>query len=214
MPKQIRLNAFAMNCVGHQSPGLWTHPSDRSDGYNTLGASRNANGGSGRKHGGMVEMAANGIRSDAAPGRSGAVGFLGHRGRLRIHHGADVESAEAQRARLGCGRFLCGRRSDCDVGESRLRPLIGDGGSCARTRFRVVFATDRAIAPVRGAIGPLHRALPVQRRPGCQHPVLRRQRIGAYRTLACRLGVHRGSRAGDRCRRISAPTIRYRSLST
>jgi hypothetical protein len=24
MPKQIRLNAFDMNCVGHQSPGLWT----------------------------------------------------------------------------------------------------------------------------------------------------------------------------------------------
>jgi FMN-dependent oxidoreductase (nitrilotriacetate monooxygenase family) len=36
MPKQIRLNAFAMNCVGHQSPGLWTHPRDRSDRYNTL----------------------------------------------------------------------------------------------------------------------------------------------------------------------------------
>jgi hypothetical protein len=27
---------------------------------------------------------------------------------LGIHHGADVEGAEAQRARLGCGRFLCG----------------------------------------------------------------------------------------------------------
>ena len=26
MPRQIRLNAFDMNCVGHQSPGLWTHP--------------------------------------------------------------------------------------------------------------------------------------------------------------------------------------------
>jgi len=24
MKKQIRLNAFAMNCVAHQSPGLWT----------------------------------------------------------------------------------------------------------------------------------------------------------------------------------------------
>ncbi len=33
----IRLNAFAMNCVGHQSPGLWTHPRDRSSEYNTLG---------------------------------------------------------------------------------------------------------------------------------------------------------------------------------
>jgi FMN-dependent oxidoreductase (nitrilotriacetate monooxygenase family) len=37
MPKQIRLNAFDMNCVGHQSPGLWTHPDDRADSYNTLG---------------------------------------------------------------------------------------------------------------------------------------------------------------------------------
>ena len=36
MPKQIRLTAFDMNCVGHQSPGLWTHPSDRADSYNTL----------------------------------------------------------------------------------------------------------------------------------------------------------------------------------
>jgi FMN-dependent oxidoreductase (nitrilotriacetate monooxygenase family) len=36
MPKQIRLNAFDMNCVGHQSPGLWTHPDDRADSYNTL----------------------------------------------------------------------------------------------------------------------------------------------------------------------------------
>jgi alkanesulfonate monooxygenase len=36
MPKQIRLNAFDMNCIGHQSPGLWTHPDDRSDSYNTL----------------------------------------------------------------------------------------------------------------------------------------------------------------------------------
>ena len=30
MTKQIRLNAFAMNCVAHQSPGLWTHPRDRT----------------------------------------------------------------------------------------------------------------------------------------------------------------------------------------
>jgi hypothetical protein len=36
MPKQIRLNAFDMNCVAHQSPGLWTHPRDRADRYNTL----------------------------------------------------------------------------------------------------------------------------------------------------------------------------------
>ena len=36
MPKQIRLNAFDMNCVVHQSPGLWTHPRDRADCYNRL----------------------------------------------------------------------------------------------------------------------------------------------------------------------------------
>ena len=36
MTKQIRLNAFAMNCVAHQSPGLWTHPDDRSSQYNRL----------------------------------------------------------------------------------------------------------------------------------------------------------------------------------
>ncbi len=34
--KQLRLNAFAMNCVVHQSPGLWTHPRDESDRYTTL----------------------------------------------------------------------------------------------------------------------------------------------------------------------------------
>lgn len=37
MPKEIRLNAFDMACVGHQSPGLWTHPRDRADSYNRLG---------------------------------------------------------------------------------------------------------------------------------------------------------------------------------
>ncbi len=36
MTRQIRLNAFDMNCVVHQSPGLWTHPADRADTYNTL----------------------------------------------------------------------------------------------------------------------------------------------------------------------------------
>lgn len=36
MPKEIRLNAFDMNCIVHQSPGLWTHPRDRADAYNTL----------------------------------------------------------------------------------------------------------------------------------------------------------------------------------
>jgi long-chain alkane monooxygenase len=33
MSKEIRFNAFAMNCVGHQAPGLWRHPRDRSDRY-------------------------------------------------------------------------------------------------------------------------------------------------------------------------------------
>src|SRR4051812_35150713 len=36
MTKQIRLNAFAMNCVAHESPGLWTHPRDRTAEYNRL----------------------------------------------------------------------------------------------------------------------------------------------------------------------------------
>ena len=34
--KQIRLNAFEMNTVGHQSPGLWAHPRDRSASYSDL----------------------------------------------------------------------------------------------------------------------------------------------------------------------------------
>src|SRR5437763_7747886 len=34
--KEIRLNAFEMNCVGHQSPGLWAHPRDRSTNYTDL----------------------------------------------------------------------------------------------------------------------------------------------------------------------------------
>jgi long-chain alkane monooxygenase len=33
---EIRLNAFAMNCVAHQSAGLWRHPRDRSSDYNRL----------------------------------------------------------------------------------------------------------------------------------------------------------------------------------
>ncbi|WP_337268493.1 LLM class flavin-dependent oxidoreductase [Oryzifoliimicrobium ureilyticus] len=36
MTRQIRFNAFDMNCVGHQSPGLWAHPSDRSWRYKDL----------------------------------------------------------------------------------------------------------------------------------------------------------------------------------
>ena len=33
MPRQIRLNAFDMNCVGHIQQGLWTHPRDQSTRY-------------------------------------------------------------------------------------------------------------------------------------------------------------------------------------
>ena len=36
MYKPIRFNAFTMNTVGHQSPGLWTHPRDRSSDYRKL----------------------------------------------------------------------------------------------------------------------------------------------------------------------------------
>ena len=36
MPRQIRLNAFDMSCIVHQSPGLWTHPRCRAAEYNTL----------------------------------------------------------------------------------------------------------------------------------------------------------------------------------
>ena len=34
--KQILLNAFSMNCVGHINHGLWTHPRDRSHEYKRL----------------------------------------------------------------------------------------------------------------------------------------------------------------------------------
>jgi FMN-dependent oxidoreductase (nitrilotriacetate monooxygenase family) len=34
--RQIRFNAFDMNCVGHQSPGLWRHPEDQSWRYKDL----------------------------------------------------------------------------------------------------------------------------------------------------------------------------------
>jgi FMN-dependent oxidoreductase (nitrilotriacetate monooxygenase family) len=33
MSKEIRFNAFAMNCAGHMAPGLWRHPRDRSERY-------------------------------------------------------------------------------------------------------------------------------------------------------------------------------------
>ena len=36
MTKEIRLNAFEMNCVAHQSPGMWRHPRDRSRDYRRL----------------------------------------------------------------------------------------------------------------------------------------------------------------------------------
>ena len=36
MTKPIRFNAFEMNCVVHQSPGLWRHPRDRKLDYNRL----------------------------------------------------------------------------------------------------------------------------------------------------------------------------------
>jgi len=36
MPRQIRFNPFDMDCVGHQSPGLWAHPSDQSRKYKDL----------------------------------------------------------------------------------------------------------------------------------------------------------------------------------
>ncbi len=36
MTRQIHFNAFDMNCVGHQSPGLWAHPSDHSWKYKDL----------------------------------------------------------------------------------------------------------------------------------------------------------------------------------
>ena len=37
MSKEIRFNAFAMNCVGHMAPGLWRHPRDQSERYIDLG---------------------------------------------------------------------------------------------------------------------------------------------------------------------------------
>ncbi|CAB3730087.1 Dimethyl-sulfide monooxygenase [Paraburkholderia sediminicola] len=36
MAREIRLNAFDMNCVGHQSPGLWAHPRDTSWRYKQI----------------------------------------------------------------------------------------------------------------------------------------------------------------------------------
>ncbi|WP_100812579.1 LLM class flavin-dependent oxidoreductase [Microbacterium sp. BR1] len=36
MTRQIRFNAFDMNCVAHQSSGMWRHPDDRSADYKDL----------------------------------------------------------------------------------------------------------------------------------------------------------------------------------
>lgn len=36
MTRRIRFNAFEMNCVAHQSPGLWRHPRDQSHRYTEL----------------------------------------------------------------------------------------------------------------------------------------------------------------------------------
>jgi FMN-dependent oxidoreductase (nitrilotriacetate monooxygenase family) len=36
MPREIHLNAFDMNCVGHIQQGMWTHPRDQSTRYNEL----------------------------------------------------------------------------------------------------------------------------------------------------------------------------------
>lgn len=36
MPREIRLNAFDMHCVGHIQQGLWTHPRDQSHRYGQL----------------------------------------------------------------------------------------------------------------------------------------------------------------------------------
>ena len=38
MSKRIYFNAFHMNCVVHQSPGLWVHPQDQMHRYRDLGA--------------------------------------------------------------------------------------------------------------------------------------------------------------------------------
>src|ERR1700731_2400174 len=36
MPKEIRLNAFDMNSVGHIQHGMWTHPRDQSSRYTDI----------------------------------------------------------------------------------------------------------------------------------------------------------------------------------
>lgn len=34
--KQLIINAFVESCSGHQSPGLWRHPQDRSWDFNNV----------------------------------------------------------------------------------------------------------------------------------------------------------------------------------
>src|SRR3978361_1773117 len=36
MTRQIRFNAFDMNCVAHQSSGMWRHPDDQSWRYKQI----------------------------------------------------------------------------------------------------------------------------------------------------------------------------------
>lgn len=36
MAKEIRINAFNMNCLSHIATGMWRHPRDKSRDYNTL----------------------------------------------------------------------------------------------------------------------------------------------------------------------------------
>ena len=38
MSKRLYFNAFHMNCVVHQSPGLWLHPDNQTDRYTDLDA--------------------------------------------------------------------------------------------------------------------------------------------------------------------------------
>jgi hypothetical protein len=55
---------------------------------------------------GPVRRLPSGIRSHAAPGGSDAFRLRGNRRRPRIHHGADVQSADAARSRPGRGHPL------------------------------------------------------------------------------------------------------------
>lgn len=36
MSKEIHFNAFEMNCVAHQSPGLWRYPGDQAWRYKDI----------------------------------------------------------------------------------------------------------------------------------------------------------------------------------